>query len=174
MTKPTPSDMRRRAENLGILEPGDAYFSDNELARLGVAQPVTPPAPAVPGTPGPNSVRAREESLGVKPDVLVENLEGLAELQKASEPEPKKRRAARKVVAKKVAPPADEGVGQETPAVRAKREARNKARSEARAAKRAEKEAERQRHVAEQHAIHEAKSAPAAESTPAESEGGAW
>lgn len=95
------------------------YPSDPSMRESRVADspalPVTGPEPAPPGIPGPNSPRAREEGLGVKPAVLEENLVALDELAAAADPE-------------------ESG---EAEAERQKREARNARRREQRAAKKA-------------------------------------
>lgn len=94
------------------------YPSDPSMRESRVADspalPVTGPEPAPPGIPGPNSPRAREEGLGVKPAVLEENLVALDELAAAD--------------------PEESG---EAEAERQKREARNARRREQRAAKKA-------------------------------------
>lgn len=108
------------------------YPSDPSLrdSRVGdsPARPVTAPTAAPPGPMAPNSVRAREEGLGVKPAVVGDNLEALAELAAAND---------------ETRP--DDGSGKdvhpdesaEAEAERQKREKRNARRRELRAAKKA-------------------------------------
>lgn len=85
--------------------PSDPSLRDSRVAD-GESLPVTAPTAAPGGDPSPNSVRAREEGLGVKPDVTEANLNALVELA-AAEPEPEpekapaKKRAPRKAAAKK-------------------------------------------------------------------------
>lgn len=94
--KPYPSDPAFRAPLAQVDEPAVARtaanlgidvtdLSDEELRRLGVSQPVTAPT-AAPGGPTPaNSVRGREEGLGVDPALVEGNLAALAELHEASQ-----------------------------------------------------------------------------------------
>lgn len=92
--------------------PSDPSLRDSRVAD-GESLPVTAPTAAPGGDPSPNSVRAREEGLGVKPSVVEDNLNALSELA-AAEPEPEtftvdpepekapaKKRAPRKAAAKK-------------------------------------------------------------------------
>ena len=89
--------------------PSDPSMRETRVAD-GEALPVTAPTAAPGGDPSPNSVRAREEGLGVKPDVTEANLAALSELAgetTADEPvekPPAKKRAPRKAAAKKRAP----------------------------------------------------------------------
>lgn len=93
--KPYPSDPALRAPAAQVDDPtlartierfGDVDVDEltvEDRRRLGESAPVTPPTPAPPGLPSPNSVRAREEGLGVDPAVTEANLEALAELAAA-------------------------------------------------------------------------------------------
>lgn len=91
--------------------PSDPSMRESRVAD-GEALPVTAPTAAPGGDPSPNSVRAREEGLGVKPSVVEDNLAALDELAAAeapvekvvhspSDPPPAKKRAPRKAAAKK-------------------------------------------------------------------------
>lgn len=59
--------------------PSDPSLRDSRVAD-GESLPVTAPTAAPGGDPSPNSVRAREEGLGVKPSVVEDNLNALVEL----------------------------------------------------------------------------------------------
>jgi hypothetical protein len=101
--------------------PSDPSMRETRVADA-AALPVTDPVAAPGGAPAPNSPRAREEGLGVKPAVVKENLEALAELAAAD--------------------PVQEAIDDkrselEAEAERQKREARNARRREQRAAKKA-------------------------------------
>ncbi len=95
IAKPTPSDPSMRATRV----------ADSP------ALPVTEPVQAPGGAPSPNSVRSREEGLGVKPAVVEENLAALAELadgepavEEKPEPKPEPKKAPAKKAAAKKAP----------------------------------------------------------------------
>lgn len=111
IAKPYPSDPSMRATRVG-----DAP-----------ALPVTDPVQAPGGDPAPNSVRSREEGLGVKPAVIEANLEALAELAAAD--------ADGGVPEDGSGPDVHPEESAEAEAERQKREKRNARRREQRAAK---------------------------------------
>lgn len=103
--------------------PSDPSLRDSRVAD-GESLPVTAPTAAPGGDPSPNSVRAREEGLGVKPDVTEANLNALAELAATAADDENGHNNPTEAAA--VDPEAD-----------AKREAANARRREQRAAKKA-------------------------------------
>lgn len=85
--------------------PSDPSMRDSRVAD-GEALPVTAPTAAPGGDPSPNSVRSREEGLGVKPSTVEANLAALSELAAADEvtvpaEAPKKAPVKKKAPAKK-------------------------------------------------------------------------